>query len=74
MLVSKYHNFIFYVHNLGRFDVIFLYKILLDYNSKLISDGVSAKYILEPLYRDNHLKNNQIHLYLKSLFHMNYHL
>jgi len=55
MLVSKYHNFIFYVHNLGRFDVIFLYKILLDYNSKLISEGGSAKYILEPLYRDNQI-------------------
>lgn len=49
MLVNKYHNFIFYVHNLGRFDIIFIYKILLDYNSKLESDGGLAKYILEPL-------------------------
>ncbi|KAF8805670.1 hypothetical protein BYT27DRAFT_7224747 [Phlegmacium glaucopus] len=32
MLVPKYHNFIFYVHNLGQSDVVFLQKILLDYN------------------------------------------
>jgi hypothetical protein len=72
MLVPKYHNFIFYVHNLGRFDVVFLYKFLLDYNSKLVSEGGSAKYILEPLYRDNQIlrlilklqKNKNIYLYI----------
>jgi DNA polymerase type B, organellar and viral len=60
MLVPKYNKFIFYVHNLGRFDVIFLHKILLDYNLT-----VKNKYILDPLYRDNQiirlivkLKNN----------------
>jgi hypothetical protein len=55
MLVKKYHNFIFYVHNLGRFDIIFIHKILLDYNSKIESEGGLAKYILEPLYRDNQI-------------------
>ena len=50
MLVDQYHNFIFYVHNLGKFDVVFLYKILLDYN--LI---VKNKYILQPLYRNNQI-------------------
>jgi hypothetical protein len=51
MLVPKYNKFIFYVHNLGRFDVIFLHKILLDYNLTRTED----KYILEPFYRDNQI-------------------
>jgi hypothetical protein len=50
MLVSKYHKFIFYVHNLGKFDVVFLHKILLDYNL-----NGEEKYVLEPLYRDNQI-------------------
>lgn len=49
MLVPKYHNFTFYVHNLGRFDVVFLLKILLDFNLSLEKD----KYIVTPFYRDN---------------------
>jgi DNA polymerase family B len=48
MLNYANSNYIFYVHNLGRFDVIFLQKILLDYNL-----NVKDKYILTPLYRDN---------------------
>lgn len=47
MLIPEYNNFIFYVHNLGRFDIIFLQKILLDYNI------VEEKYYLKPLYRDS---------------------
>jgi hypothetical protein len=48
MLNYANSNYIFYVHNLGRFDVIFLQKILLDYNL-----NVKDKYVLTPLYRDN---------------------
>jgi DNA polymerase type B, organellar and viral len=48
MLNYAYSNYIFYVHNLGRFDVIFLHKILLDYNL-----NVKYKYVLTPSYRDN---------------------
>jgi len=79
MLTPKYNNYIFYVHNLGKFDVIFLYKILLDYNEKVASLALTfflyvrskkklgasscnsrgpkgqPKYILDPLYRDNHI-------------------
>lgn len=50
MLIPKYNKFYFYVHNLGRFDVVFLFKILLDYNL-----NVEEKYIVEPLYRDNQI-------------------
>lgn len=32
--------------------ITLVYKILLDYNSKWISEGESDKYILEPLYRE----------------------
>jgi hypothetical protein len=35
MLTSKYHNYTFYVHNLGRFDVAFILKVLTDYNTKV---------------------------------------
>lgn len=48
MLEPKYNKFIFYVHNLGKFDVIFLHKVLIDYNH-----NVENKYKLEPLYRAN---------------------
>jgi len=48
MLNYANSNYIFYVHNLGKFDVIFLQKILLDYNLK-----IKDKYVLIPLYRDN---------------------
>ena len=49
MLIHKYHNFIFYVHNFGKFDVIFLYNVLLRANDKLGFDY----YILTPIMRDN---------------------
>lgn len=32
MLNTKYHNAIFYTHNLGGYDVVFILKILADYN------------------------------------------
>lgn len=34
MLATKYKNFMFYVHNLDKFDVVFRLKIYLDYNLK----------------------------------------
>jgi hypothetical protein len=55
MVGPKNHKFNFYVQNLGRFDLVFLHNILLEYNSKLVLEGGSAKYILEPLYRDNQI-------------------
>ena len=32
MLVNKYNNYIFYVHNLGCYDIVFLYNVLLNFN------------------------------------------
>ena len=32
MLVNKYNNYIFYVHNLGHYDIVFMYNILLKAN------------------------------------------
>ena len=32
MLVNRYNNFIFYVHNLGHYDIVFLYNVLLNFN------------------------------------------
>jgi hypothetical protein len=48
MLEPKFNKFIFYVQNLGKYDVISLHKVLIDYNH-----NVENKYNLEPLYRDS---------------------
>ena len=49
MLKPKYNNFIFYTHNLGRYDIIFIYNVLLNYNYNLKYDY----YILKTTMRDN---------------------
>lgn len=51
MLVTKYHNGIFYTHNLGGYDVVFILKILGDYNKK-----VGEKYYkMDVILRDNRI-------------------
>jgi len=50
MLESGLNDYTIYVHNLGKFDAIFIHKILLDFNSK--NTDTNVKYILSPLYRD----------------------
>lgn len=52
MLKQDYHNYIFYVHNFGKFDAIFLHKILLDYNLTQV-EFPEKQYRLVPLYRDS---------------------
>lgn len=32
MLVPKYHNYTFYCHNFGNYDLYFIYKVLEDFN------------------------------------------
>ena len=49
MLTKKYNKYIFYVHNLGHFDIVFLYNVLLTYNSEKGTDH----YILNSIWRDN---------------------
>lgn len=49
LLRSKYNRNTFYMHNLGGYDVIFLLKILVDYNQANPSEG----YKLEFMYRDS---------------------
>lgn len=48
MLIPKYHNYIFYVHNLGKFDVVFLHKILREFNLQ----SNKEHYILKSVFRD----------------------
>jgi DNA polymerase type B, organellar and viral len=48
MLISKYHNYNFYVHNLGKFDVVFIHKILKEYNLQCNK----KHYILKSVFRD----------------------
>ena len=49
MLVNKYNNYIFYVHNLGNYDIVFLYNVLLNFN---LHKGYEY-YILKTTMRDN---------------------
>lgn len=49
MLVNKYNNYIFYVHNLGHYDIVFLYNVLLNFN---LHKGYEY-YILKTTMRDN---------------------
>lgn len=51
MLINRYNNFIFYVHNFSKFDVVFLYNVLLKANQVKGFDY----YILKPILRDNNI-------------------
>lgn len=65
MLRSKYHNYIFYCHNFGKFDLVFIWKVLLQYNL----DKGSEIYKIIPTYRDTRviklelktIVNNKLH-------------
>jgi hypothetical protein len=49
ILISKYNNYIFYIHNMGNFDIVFIYKALKEYNLNYGSDY----YILNSIFRSN---------------------
>ena len=49
MLINKYHNYVFYAHNLSGYDGPFILKCLLDYNDK----HGSCIYKLDNIFRDN---------------------
>jgi hypothetical protein len=55
MLIPNYHNYIFYVHNLGKFDVVFIHKALEEYNlyRKEILNETEDYYKLSSLFRDD---------------------
>ncbi len=48
MLEHKYNNYYWYIHNMGRFDMVFIYKVLEDFN--LISK--TEHYKLNTIYKD----------------------
>lgn len=56
MLTAKYKNAKFYTHNLGGYDVVFILKILGDYNKKMSEPYFKLKAIL----RDNRILKLQI--------------
>jgi hypothetical protein len=49
MLVSKYHNYTFFVHNLGKYDVVFIYKVLKEFNLHKQEEY----YIMKTIFRDD---------------------
>lgn len=51
ILVKKYHNFVFYAHNLSGYDGPFILKCLLDYNDR----AGSCIYTLDNIFRDNRI-------------------
>lgn len=52
MLTEKYHNFIFYVHNLSGFDVVFILSALSNFNLKYQGTYKEEYYKLIPVFRD----------------------
>jgi hypothetical protein len=49
LLLNKYNGYIFYIHNFGKYDSIFILKILIEANKKI----GSVYYKLEPVYKDD---------------------
>lgn len=49
MLITKYHNYNFYIHNMGNYDIIYIYKILCEYNL----NKKEEYYKLKTIYKDN---------------------
>lgn len=51
MLSPKYSNTHFYCHNFGRYDVVYLLKIVLAYNES--AEGISSPFIINCFYRNS---------------------
>jgi DNA polymerase type B, organellar and viral len=49
MLIPKYHNYFFYAQNLGKFDVVFIYKVLKEFNLH----NNKEYYIMKTIFRDD---------------------
>nr|AYE93285.1 DNA polymerase [Termitomyces sp.] len=62
MLVHKYDNYKFYTQNLGKYDVVFIYKTLLAFNAKMTKIyGTKFKYYkIKPILRDNTILSLEI--------------
>lgn len=65
MLRSKYHNYTFYCHNFGKYDLVFIWKVLLQYN---LDKGFEI-YKIIPTYRDTRV----IKLELKTIINNKLH-
>lgn len=50
LLINKYENINFYCDNLGGFDVVFIIKILMEYNASHEKD---YQYKIKPIFRDD---------------------
>jgi DNA polymerase type B, organellar and viral len=50
ILQPEFNGYTFYVHNLGKFDAIFLQKIILDFNTQSIDKA--KLFTFDPLYRN----------------------
>jgi hypothetical protein len=63
MLKPKYNKAIFYTHNLGGYDVVFVLKILAEYNKK-----IGARYYnLKAILRDKRILKAEISVKNKSV-------
>ena len=70
MLVNKYDKFIFYVHNLGRFDIIFMYNTLLKANE---IKGTEY-YKIKTVFRDDTIIKLDIKIKKKDFINKNSYL
>ena len=56
LLKPKYDNITFYCHNFGGFDVVFILKVLLEYNDS----NTDNKYLPSVIFRDNNILSLKI--------------
>ena len=59
MLINKYNNFIFYTHNLGNYDVVFIYNALIKANE----DKGFNYYNLKSTFRDDTIIKLEVKIY-----------
>lgn len=62
MLISKHHNFIFYIHNFGGYDAYFILRVLYEFNFK----NNEEYYKLDAIYRDNQILRLNIRIKVNS--------
>lgn len=56
ILNPKYDNYFWYIHNMGKFDIVYIFKTLVDHN--LISNNPGAEgaaFLLTTTYKNNRM-------------------
>src|ERR1700712_1626344 len=64
MLISKHHNYIFYVHNFGGYDAYFILRVLYEFNYK----SGEEYYKLDAIFRDDRILRLNIRIKVNNKY------